>query len=56
MMINIYDFTFVSGRDEVIKFMTEEGITLPYTKVRTKLFNEQKKQQMRARKMLFPKE
>ena len=43
---------FVLGKPEVLDFMHEHGITVEYQKVRTKLFNEQRKEQQRIRKAL----
>ena len=43
---------YVSGKAEVIEFMTKQNIKCSYAKVRTKLFNEQKKEQQRVRKAL----
>ena len=40
------------GKRDVEAFMVKEGIEMPYTKVRTKIMNEQRKCQMRARYQL----
>ena len=42
----------VLGKPEKLDFMHEHGVTVKYQKVRTKLFNEQRKEQQRIRKAL----
>ena len=41
-----------SGKKEVIQFMERQNWNVPYIKVRTKLMNEQRKHQMKAKKSL----
>ncbi|KAI0218251.1 hypothetical protein LSAT2_030027 [Lamellibrachia satsuma] len=46
----------LSGKQVLLKFMKEKEIHCSlYAKVRTKIMNEQRKIQMKARKMLYDK-
>ena len=51
-----FAYCYIAGKQVLLKFMKENEIHCSlYAKVRTKIMNEQRKIQMKARKVLYDK-